>query len=77
MEQPSEFELMLRKFNRTVENSPSPASVKDTLTKLREYAVNTKSLTERQMSAITARVDNYMDCSYGKNLKKENYKPQS
>ena len=73
MEQPTEFELMLRKFNRTVENSPSPSSVKDTLTKLREYAINTKSLTERQMSAITSRVDNYLSNNWGVNKKKSEY----
>lgn len=75
MEQPTEFELMLKKFNRTVDNTPPLSEVKETLLKLREFAINTKSLNSRQMDAIVARVDNYINGTYGKNAKKEAYTP--
>jgi hypothetical protein len=73
MEQPTEFELMLRKFNRTVDNQPPVSEVKETLTKLRELSINSKALNSRQTDAIVARCDHYINGTYGKNAKKEVY----
>jgi len=73
----TEFQLMLQKFNRTVDNQPPVSEVKETLTKLRDLAISSKQLNTRQTDAIVARCDNYINGLYGKNAKKENYKPQS
>lgn len=67
----TDFELMLQKFNRTVENQPKVSEVKETILKLRELAINSKALNSRQTDAITARVDNYLNGTYGVNKKKE------
>lgn len=73
MEQQTEFQLMLKKFNRTVDNNPSVAEVKEMLTTLADLAKNSPHLNSRQKDAIVARCDNYINGTYGVNRKKEEY----
>lgn len=68
---PTEFDKMLSKFHRIIENEPPVKDVKEQLEKLSEFAKNSKQLNSRQMDAIMARCHNYIIGDYGVNRKKD------
>ena len=73
----SQFELLLIKFNGIIDNQPPVSEVKEKLEKLSELAKKSSELNSRQVEAITARVSNYLNGSYGRNTKKETYTQKS
>jgi len=74
MEQPTEFQLMLKKFHRTIEDTKLSKKERDeTLSTLRQLAIDSAELNPRQTEAITARIDNVFNGTYGVNLKKDKF----
>jgi len=74
MEQPSEFQLMLKKFHRTIEDTKLSKKERDeTLSTLRQLAIDSAELNPRQTEAITSRIDNVFNGTYGVNAKKQVY----
>ncbi len=69
----TEFQILLAAFNKLVDGQPPIAKVKDELLEIKAAAIASAELNSRQTDAITARVANYLDGSYGKNSKKEIY----
>lgn len=68
---PDEFTIMLKAVNKIVENPKSDiVNVKDELLELKQAAIDSNELNNRQREAITARVDNYLNNDYGDQRKK-------
>lgn len=74
---PTEFQKMLAKFHRIIENEPPVSQVKDQLEKLSEFAKKSAHLNSRQTDAVMARCDNYTNGLYGKTKSKENMNYQN
>ncbi len=60
------FQAFLSHFNELVKDNPSVASIKSELAQIREDAAINPELNLRQKEAIIARVDNYINGTYGK-----------
>lgn len=63
---PCAFSYMMMDFNETVKEMPEISKVKDKLLNLKKDAINNIELNGRQRESITARVDNYLNGTYGK-----------
>lgn len=63
---PDEFTILLRAFNKLVENNPKPDNIKTELQDLKDSAESSYELNSRQKDAIIARVKNYINGTYGK-----------
>lgn len=61
----AEWRKLLKVFKLIIAENPKPESVKADLEGLKEAAKTAKYLTFHQVSAITARCDNYMNGEYG------------
>ncbi len=61
-----DFPVFLKEFNSLVATTPTVASVKDKLLEIKEAAKISPELNLRQKEAIIARVDNYINGTYGK-----------
>jgi hypothetical protein len=61
------FVILLREFNVLIDKQPPLKEVKDSLLSIKERAINA-NVTGRQREAITERVDNYINGTYGRNL---------
>lgn len=60
------FKALLSQFNELVSSTPSVASIKSELAQIRDDAAINPELNLRQKEAIIARVDNYINGTYGK-----------
>lgn len=67
---PDQFTLLLRKFNKLVENMPPLDKIKTKLLEIKQEAINNHELNGRQREAITARCDNYIKGEYGSTSRK-------
>lgn len=74
---PTEFQKMLSKFNRIIENDPPASKVENDLIKLSEFAKNSIHLNLRQKDAVMARCSNYINGTYGRTKSKENLNYQN
>lgn len=72
MEAPCIFTLMLKKFHKIIEGTPTASKVKTELDELQNRAENSGELNPRQKDAIIARCKNYMNGIYG-NTKTEEH----
>ncbi len=54
-------------FSKIIDNDPTPAKVKDKLSELKTRVQSKNTLTGRQTESLSARIDNYMAGTYGKN----------
>jgi hypothetical protein len=68
---PDAFTLLLRAFNKLVEDQPPIEKVRPELLKLKQAAELHHDLNTRQKEAITDRVRYYLDGTYGKTKKPE------
>jgi len=73
----AEWRAMLKIFHDTIKGDPKPEDVKDQLISLKQAAAAAKNLTFHQVSAITARCDNYMNGEYGNTKTAANVNYQS
>lgn len=62
---PDEFTILLRAFNSLVAMMPPIDKIKQDLLAIKTSANNSNELNASQKDAITARVDNYLDGTYG------------
>lgn len=69
----AKWKSMLAIFKQITDKEPAPEKVKDKLLDLKQAAINTTHLTERQKEAIISRCDNYLSGTYGKDSKKKDY----
>lgn len=69
----AQWRQMLKAFELIINGNPPAEKVKNELKELKEAAKNAKHLTFAQISAITARCDNYLAGEYGNTKKPENY----
>lgn len=69
----STFSEVLARFNKLVENSPSPAKIMTELEELKGIALSRGEFTFRQTAAIVERVNNYIKGDYGNTKKEEHY----
>ena len=63
---PCAFSYMLMEFNEMVSENPPVNIINDELLALKAQAETSRELNLRQKLAITERVDNYFNCTYGK-----------
>jgi len=69
----AEWRKLLAVFKMIIKDSPEPETVKDQLWKLKEAAKASAHLMFHQVTAITARCDNYMNGEYGNTKTSENF----
>lgn len=60
------FTGLLKQFNGLVENMPNPKTIEKELKAISTTAKISSELNYRQKDAITARVDHYLNGTYGK-----------
>lgn len=69
----TEFQILLAAFNKLVATEPPVPKIKDELLEIKAAAIQSAELNSRQTEAVTARVDNYINGTYGKSQKKIDY----
>ncbi len=73
MELLNNFECIIENFNKITANQPSVNKIKDKLIEIKSFAANASALTDRQKEAVIARINNYLNGSYGNSKKPEHY----
>lgn len=69
---PDAFTLLLRVFNKLAEDMPPVEKIEPELLKIRQAAISSSELNSRQTDAVVARVDNYINGTYGRTKTDEN-----
>lgn len=73
----SKWKTLLKVFHDIIESEPPAEKVAEELKSLKELAKRSQELTARQIDAIVARCDNYMNGTYGNTKSKENLSHQT
>lgn len=71
-----DWRTMLGIFNGLIKDTPKPEAIKADLLSLKEMAKINANLTSRQVEAIYARCDNYLEDTYGNTKTEENMSQQ-
>jgi len=72
----AEWRGMIGIFKTLIKDSPKPEAIKADLLSLKEMAKISANLTMRQVEAIHARCDNYLNGTYGNTKTEENMSQQ-
>lgn len=73
----SKWKTLLKVFHDIIESEPTAEKVSEELKSLKEMAIKSTELTVRQIDAIVARCDDYMNGNYGNTKNKEHLKYQT
>ena len=71
------LQTLLKMFHDIIKSDPPAEKVAEELKALKEMAIKSQELTARQIDAIVARCDNYMNGTYGNTKSKENLSHQT
>lgn len=69
----TEFQILLAAFNKLIDDQPPVAKVKDELLEIKASALASVELNSRQIDAVVARCNNYINGEYGVSEKKKQF----